>query len=365
MTHKKGSILFVEDDQVDRMAFERFIQKSEFPYDFDMASSLGEASACIEKKLYDVIVLDYLMGDGTAFDLFGKTRGAPVVIVTGTGDEEVAVRAMKAGAYDYIIKDNDGNYLKTLPVTLEKVMKRRFSEKELARYRENLELLVKIRTEELQREIEERRNAEEKVKASLKEKELLIKEIHHRVKNNMQIISGLLSLQAQKIEDDRSLDLFRISENRVRSMALVHENLYESENLMLIDFNQYIRKLIDHLFHAYGVSRQNIRLTIDVRDVFLDIDRAVPCAQIINELVTNSIKYAFPEDQEGEVGVCFYREGERYSLTVSDNGIGLPEVVDPTDQPALGLQLAEALVSQLKGEYVIERNGGTTFRIRF
>jgi two-component sensor histidine kinase len=365
MTESKGTILLVEDDRIDRMAFERFVQKGDFPYSYDVAGSLREAMDCMEKKPYDAVILDYILEDGTAFELFGKTRGVPIVIVTGTGDEEIAVRAMKSGAYDYLIKDADGNYLKTLPVTLEKVIRQRLSEKELARYREHLELLVKIRTEELQKEIEERRRAEEKVKASLKEKELLIKEIHHRVKNNMQIISSLLSLQAQKADDDRSLNLFKMSENRVRSMALVHENLFESDNLMLIDFDEYIRKLINLLIQSFSVDMKKIRFIFEVHDIFLNINEAIPCAQMINELVTNSIKYAFPGDRQGEIKISFDREDDRYRLAVSDDGVGLPEFFERTDQTSLGIHLVEALAAQLKGSMAIDRSSGTAFIIRF
>jgi len=363
MENKK--ILFVEDDKIDRMAFERFVRDNELPYDYSMAGSVKEAGALLDDDKFEIVIMDYLLGDGTAFDLFSKVKSAPIVIVTGTGDEEVAVKAMKSGAYDYLIKDADGNYLKTLPLTLENVMARRNSELELAKYRENLELLVKVRTEDLLREIEERKKAEEVVKASLKEKELLLKEIHHRVKNNMQIVSSLINLQARYITDSESLELFKKSENRVRSMALVHENLYELNDLSKIDFDVYIRNLTDHLFYSYDVNQSDISLLINVDDVYLSINEAIPCAQIINELITNSIKYAFPEGNSGEIIISFLKEDDKHRLTISDNGVGIPDDYNDGNSKTLGLQLAEALTSQLKGNIELDNSSGTAFTIVF
>ena len=365
MKETKGKVLFVEDDKIDRMAFERMAREDYFLYEYTMASSVKEAEEKLKGEKFDIVMLDYLLGDGTAFDLFSKVKGAPIVIITGTGDEGVAVKAMKAGAYDYLIKDSEGSYLKTLPVTLENVQKRRNSELELAKYRENLELLVRIRTEDLQREIEERKKAEERVKASLREKELLLKEVHHRVKNNMQIISSLLALQARNMADDRSIEIFKNSENRVRSMALVHENLYSSENFSRIDFCAYIENLTEQLFHSYGVDASLIKLHVDVENVFLDINEAIPCAQIINELLTNSIKYAFPNGSGGDIHVRFFQNQGNRTLIIEDNGIGMASDFDLGNPTSLGLQLAEALTMQLKGNIQLRNREGTSFTIIF
>jgi len=358
-------ILFVEDDQVDRRAFERFMDNAGTGHTYDLAGSIGEALPLLKKNKYDVVMLDYLLGDGTAFDLFGCTRGAPIVIITGTGDEEVAVKAMKAGAYDYVIKDSEGHYLKALPATLENVIKRRQSEMELARYRENLETLVRIRTEDLHKEIEERKKAEELVRASLKEKELLLREIHHRVKNNMQIVTSLLNLQAQKATDDRSMEMIKDSENRVRSMALVHENLDESNDFSRIDFRLYINSLLEYLLGAYGVGSDAIRTRVEINDIFLELNAAIPCAQIINELVTNSIKYAFPGGRKGEISIELSKNGAGYVLTISDDGVGIPSQYNIGSATSLGLQLTGALASQLKGTIVLDRSSGTRFTLRF
>ncbi len=359
---EKKKILYVEDDPVDRMAAKRLFRGAESPGKLTLADSLAEAEKLLRERDFTLVILDYHLPDGDAFQLFSKVKGAPVIIVTGIGDEEVAVRAMKAGAYDYVIKDSEGSYLKTLPVTIDNVLKRYQSERELARYREQLEILVRVRTEDLQKEIEERKRAEEQVRASLQEKELLIREVHHRVRNNMQIVSGLLSLQAARAADEGSAEAIRQSESRIRSMALLHENFYESEDLSCVDFKIYIDHLLEHLMNCYGVDPSSVAIDLDLDDVRLPITQAIPCAQIINELVSNSLKYAFPGGRRGRIEISLSRLGKGYRLTVSDDGIGFRREESTS---SLGLELAEALAAQLKGNMALEKREGTTFTLDF
>ena len=211
-------------------------------------------------------------------------------------------------------------------------------------------------------DITERREAEEQIKSSLAEKEVLLKEIHHRVKNNLQIISSLLHLQSSKLEDDRLIKAFGDSQHRIRSMALIHEELYESADLARIEFNGYLKRLTDHLFESYGVDEQRIHLTLDVDDVMLSIERAIPLSLIINELLSNALKYAFG-DGEGEI--CIRVRGEEdgpFSLTVSDNGVGLPDI-DYANPDSLGLRLVNTLVSQLGAQLSLDRTAGTAFTV--
>ena len=211
-------------------------------------------------------------------------------------------------------------------------------------------------------DITERREAEEQIKSSLAEKEVLLKEIHHRVKNNLQIISSLLHLQSSKLEDDRLSKAFSDSQHRIRSMALIHEELYESADLARIEFNGYLKRLTDHLFESYGVDEQRIHLTLDVDDVMLSIERAIPLSLIINELLSNALKYAFG-DGEGEI--CIRVRGEEdgpFSLTVSDNGVGLPDI-DYANPDSLGLRLVNTLVSQLGAQLSLDRTAGTAFTV--
>ncbi len=213
----------------------------------------------------------------------------------------------------------------------------------------------------------ERKQAEEQIKSSLKEKEILLQEIHHRVKNNMQVITSLLKLQATKIDDEQYVDMFKESQTRIKSMALVHEKLYRSKSLADVDFKEYIKSLSISLFRSYGPLSRNIDLKTDVEDVSLGLEGAVPCGLIINELVSNSIKYAFPEQKKGEIRIAFYSlNEEEIVLEVSDNGIGMPEELDIRNVESMGLHLVKILSErQLRGKIELSRTGGTHFHIRF
>lgn len=216
-----------------------------------------------------------------------------------------------------------------------------------------------IYAEELKAEIEERTRAE-------KEKEVLLREIHHRVKNNMQVISSLLNLQSRSIKDKKSVEMLKESQDRIRSMALVHEKLYKSKDLANIDFNEYIKHLAQTLFRSYEVNRERIRLKLNIERVMLKIDKAIPCGLIVNELILNSIKHAFADgdSEEIEVSLLFINENE-VELTVSDNGIGIPEGIDFNNSGSLGLKLVNILTDQIDGKLDLDRSKGTKFQIRF
>jgi two-component sensor histidine kinase len=200
--------------------------------------------------------------------------------------------------------------------------------------------------------------------SSLSEKEVLLKEVHHRVKNNLQVISSLLSLQAGYAKDEEADEMFRESRNRVKSMALVHEKLYQSRELSRINFAEYLNELATDLFRAYGVDPRTVSLRIDVGDVFLGVDTAVHCGLIVNELLSNCLKHAFPAGRKGSVSITLRPSGDnRLRLTVRDDGVGFPKDVDFRNTKTLGLQLVQTLVQQLDGTADMHSNGGTTFDI--
>lgn len=218
------------------------------------------------------------------------------------------------------------------------------------------------------------KRTEDRLKASLREKEVLLKEIHHRVKNNMQIIYSLLSLQSRRIKDKNVLKMLQESQNRVRSMALLHEKLYQSKDLASIEFGDYIRKLVFGLFHSYAVSSDSIILKINAENIFLDINTAIPCGLIINELVSNSLKHAFPEGKawnekgytKGQIYIKLTsHKKNKFTLIIRDNGVGFPEDLDFRNTETLGLQLANTLVEQLEGSIKLLRKDGTSFKIEF
>jgi len=209
--------------------------------------------------------------------------------------------------------------------------------------------------------------SEKKLKASLKEKEVLLREIHHRVKNNMQLIISLLRLQADKIEDKKYADLFKEGENRIRSMSLIHEKLYQTQDFANINFGEHIESLVDGLFVSYGIDANKVSLNIDIKDVSIDLENAIPCGLIINELVSNSLKYAFPQGREGKISIAFrpFNEDE-LELTVSDDGVGISEDLDIEQTDTMGLTLIKLLAGhQLDGEIDLDRTGGTQFNIKF
>jgi len=217
------------------------------------------------------------------------------------------------------------------------------------------------------KEITNRKQAEEQLNASLKEKELLLQEIHHRVKNNMQVISSLLKLQAESIEDETLRTAFRESQNRVRAMALVHEKLYQAKDLAHVPFKDYLQSLIRYLYQSYTPRARNLELSSEIEDLSLDITTAIPCGLILNELLSNAFTHAFPREREGTITVSLRSpEPHTYELTVSDDGIGLPEAIDPKTTKTLGLHLVSILVEdQLRGKVELERGNGTTFRVTF
>jgi PAS domain S-box-containing protein len=215
------------------------------------------------------------------------------------------------------------------------------------------------------RDITERKRAEEQLRVALKEKEVLLKEIHHRVKNNLAVISSLLNMQSKYIKDKKTLEIFRESQNRVKTMALIHTKLYQSSDLTRIDFADYIGKLAADLIDSYRLEPDAVTLTLDVKNVYFDVNVGIPCGLIINELLTNALKHAFPDGRNGTVSVSLSPEDGRITLAVADDGIGFPENIDFRNTESLGFQLVTALVEQLGGTIELARDEGTTFVISF
>jgi PAS domain S-box-containing protein len=215
------------------------------------------------------------------------------------------------------------------------------------------------------RDITERKEFENALKSSLEEKEILIREIHHRVKNNMQIISSLLNLQKHHVKDKEAADVLLESQNRVRSMAMIHEKLYKTQNFSQINFTDYIKNLIDDIFHSYNVDPTQIQREIILDEVMMGLETAIPCGLIISELATNTIKYAFPNHMKGKFRIKLYSVDDLYHLIVADDGVGIPSHINFDGTETLGLLLVNTLVRQLDGTVELTRNNGTEFKIIF
>jgi PAS domain S-box-containing protein len=216
-------------------------------------------------------------------------------------------------------------------------------------------------------DITERRKAEVKLEKSLGEKEMLLRELHHRVKNNMQVISSLLRLQSATLDSKKAVAVFRECQNRIKAMALIHEKFYCSEDLSNINFETYVRDLVETLTQSYDVSKNKITVDINIKNVSLEIDTAISCGMIINELISNSIKYAFPQGAKRNISVSILPAGGNYvEMIVSDNGLGFPAELDFRKADTLGLQLVNTLVKdQLGGKIELDRTAGTKFKITF
>ena len=225
---------------------------------------------------------------------------------------------------------------------------------------------LEIRANELRKELGIRKKVEKQIKKSLNEKEILLKEIHHRVKNNLQVISSLLYFQSKKTNDAQTLEMFNESRNRVRSMALLHEKLYQAEDISNIDIKSYVKSLISHLHDSYSIQSEHVHIHTDIDDISLGIENAISFGLIVNELISNALKHAFPGERKGRIDVNLKEESDNCIVgTVKDNGVGFPEGFNLEKTNTLGLQLVYNLSQRLRGSLEYQNTQGTQFTIRF
>ncbi len=294
----------------------------------------------------DCVLLDYKLPDMTGLEFLGRlcpedtvaTPSFAVVMLTGMASEQVAVQAMRAGAQDYLVKDR---------ITAE-----------------SLSLAVRKATEKvgLIRALQTERDL---LARSLGEKEVLIQEVHHRVKNNLAVIASLLRLQASSLPDERLATALRESQHRVESMALIHEQLYANGDLREVDLARHAALLAGNLFHSYGVDASRISWQVDVEPLPLGVDQAIPAGLILNELVSNALKHAFPDGRTGSVVIEGGRRDGRIHLAVRDDGIGVPPGVEQVRPNSLGMQIIKILTRQLKGTFELACGRPATFKISF
>jgi len=330
---------------------------ADFLYELKNVETLNEGLSLLNERPFDVILSDLSLPDSdginTFFDIYARNSRIPIIIFTASKDEKIGIDAVKKGAQDHLVKGQvDGRSLKR----------------------------------SIQYSIERKKIDEVLVNIEIARK----KEIHHRIKNNLQVISSFLALQADKFKSKMEvmssevLDAFRESQDRITSMAFIHEELYKGEKFEDLDFSLYLEKLTQNLFKTYRFVNTNISLSIDIENnLFFDIDTAILLGMIVNELISNSLKHAFSERANGKISIKlrraedgkFRNSGEEskykgfkstsFTLTVSDDGVGVPENLVFEDIESLGLQLVNSLVDQLDGEFKLERNNGTEFTLKF
>ena len=320
--------------------------------DFITSNMLDLISESDEKGVYKYVSPSskQLLGYSSE-DLLGKS----MYDFIHPDDSEKVIESLKESQgiaegmrIEYRYKNADGNY-----VWLETTGKPVFDEKGFRGFIYS------------SRDIRDQKKAAEFVKKSLKEKEALLREIHHRVNNNLQIISSLLSLQSDNVVDERDHELFVESQNRVRSMAMIHEKLYQSDSLNSINFSDYIETLLNSLIYDYTKDLGHIKLDLDIEEVDLNIETSVPCGLIINELVSNALKHAFPNGRPGKIMVKLHQDNDQFILEVGDDGIGYSEEEVPENGKKLGFNLVKSLLQQLDGSMEIQHGNGTVYRIVF
>ncbi len=339
-------VVMIDDSAADRKLCRLLLEEAHGPeLEFFEEAAAGPGLETCRSALPDCILLDYKLPDMTGLEFLARLRdgsgldsGIAVVMLTGMASEQVAVDAMKAGAQDYLVKDRITS--------------------------EGLGLAIQKATQKvgLMRALADERDL---LRRSLAEKEVLLQEVHHRVKNNLQVIASLLRLQADAFDDGALAGALRESQHRVESMAFIHEQLYESGNLREVNLAKHAVLLLSNLFHAYGVDTARISSNVVMEPLVLGIDQAIPAGLILNELVSNALKHAFPRGLRGSIVVEGNSASGRVRLAIRDDGVGIPEGFHPEQSRSLGLRIVQILARQLKGTFDFERGGGSTFLVSF
>lgn len=332
--NKAKRILTVDDDRKNVYLLQHLLES--LGYDSEPAYSGAEALEKLNSDI-DLVLLDAMMPDMDGFDVTRRIRShvefsdVPIMMVTILSGKEDRLRAVEAGANDFICKPID-------------------------------RLELRVRTASLLK----MKEAQDRIKTALREKEALLREVHHRVKNNFAVMSSLLRLQARHMKDEALKNLLKETEFRIQCMGLVHEKLHQSETLGEINVRRYLMSLIENLIDSYGAMERNIRVRSNIDRVSLGVDSAIPIGFITAELFSNCLKHAFPNDGAGEITISLKtpRDGE-FELSVADDGVGLPVGVDWENLNSLGIDLARTFARQLGGHLEMENRQGTQFTIRF
>jgi hypothetical protein len=351
-------VLQVEDSIQDASSTERALAKAGYTLYSERVATAAEMRAALAKQPWDVIISDYrlpLLDAPAALSLLHDSGcDIPFIVVSGTIGEELAAAIMQAGAQDYLLKDD----LARLAPAVERELRDARTRKDRA--------MVAGALQQSEERVEAQRATLERQTVSLQQRETLLREIHHRVKNNMQVMSSLLSLQARSALNPETRRVLEDNQNRIQSMALLHEILYQSEDLSLVDFQKYVLRTVDYLFRSFGVQDGQIRLRTELDQLELELDDALPFGLLISEVVSNSLKHAFPHGRGGEVSIFLRQQSTTtISLALSDDGVGLPAELDWATSRSLGLRLVRALAQQLRGSLEIRSQGGTEVRLTF
>jgi two-component sensor histidine kinase/CheY-like chemotaxis protein len=338
-------LLIVDDSPGDRKLCRILLEEAgdltlEF---FEAADGAAGLEACSELSP-DCVLIDYRLPDMTGIEFLERLPAESendryaIVMLTGLGSGQVARIALNAGAHEYIMKDH--LTAEELRLTIEKAITRRDLIRSLKAERDRLVRL-------------------------LAEKEVLLQEVHHRVKNNLAVIASLLSLQASTLANEEVTYALRASQHRVEAMALIHEQLYATDDLGGVDFAKHTMLLASSLFHSYGIESGRVSWNVQMEPVHLGLDQAVPAGLILSELITNALKHAFPDGRAGTIEIKAARSGGRIELTVGDDGIGITGEANLSQPKSLGMQIVKILTRQLKGVFTVASKQPVQFHISF
>ena len=380
-------VLLIDDNPADRDLLTRHLRRSFDAIDCVEIFRRQDFEAALAQGSFDVVITDYQLqwADGLSIlhQCLKSHPGIPVIMFTDSGSEEIAVEGMKAGLSDYVLKSHPTRLAIAVQESIEKASTRRAhreAEAALKQAKDTLERKVAERTaeldaltEELRADIAQRqqieqelRDSQARLQAALQEKEVLLAEVYHRIKNNLQIISSLMDLQADMVEDPQVRALFEDSQQRIQAVALVHESLSQARNIARIPAAEYINRLSRQVFQAYAPPGDRITLSIQADPIWIAVRNAVPCGLLVNELLSNSLKYAFPSDRGGEITIALRASPEgQMALVVRDTGVGFPVDMDFRHTDSLGLQLVCLLTEQLGGTIELDRAFGTQWTLKF
>lgn len=374
MKDEKVNILLIDDDEKKLLAVRSILD--------DPALNLIECNSGPEglrqllKKEFALILLDVKMPGMDGFETARlirtrpSTEYTPIIFITGYDSNDMDVSAgYTHGAVDFICTPIKPVILRTkVQAFVELYRKTRQIEqqkKELEQLRDHLEELVAKRTSALESEITVRKKAEKKLTDSLKEKDVLLAEIHHRVKNNMAVVSALLELEMNKLKEKKLKALLADSLSRIKSMAIIHEKLYQAGDFSHLEFNHYIKDLVNKISSSYVSKYKKITTEIEADDVLLNLNQAIPCALLLDELLINTFKHAFKGRKKGEIFIKLSEKDNCVELKVEDDGVGLPEDFALNGSTSLGIKLVTTWVKQLQATFDINKGNGTSFVINF
>ncbi|MGE0020579.1 MAG: histidine kinase dimerization/phosphoacceptor domain -containing protein [Draconibacterium sp.] len=341
------SVLFVDDNETIRQLYRRILEKH--VTHLYIAENGSHGLELYQKHKPDLVITDMVMPVMNGLEMVKEIKkfapDAKFVVMSAYSEKDSFIESIHLGVDGYLMKPVEAKKLLSLIDEFAGIT------------------LMKW---ELEAKEKKRQEAEDNMKKSLSEKDVLLREVHHRVKNNMQIISSILSMQSRNIDDPRLQEILQESQNRIHSMALIHENLYNHKSLANIMFSTYIKSLTGNIARTYSNQQANIQFDYQIDDAYLPMDIAIPCGLIINELISNSFKYAFVNRPSGIISIHFknIRDNE-YTLIVADNGVGIPPDINVLKTKSLGMKILHRLVQQIDGEIANDFSNGTKFIIHF